>query len=123
MQPGITMDLTASILAATNTPIPDNASLEGINLMPVLAGGSQPRARALFWRIASPVRQQRAVRRGDWKLLVDGDDLLLFNLRADIGERSDLARQRPEIVRALRKLLADWEKNVDAEAAARPAGQ
>ena len=32
-----------------------------------------------------------AFRRGDWKLLVDGDDLLLFNLRNDIGERHDLA--------------------------------
>ena len=122
-QAGITMDLTASILAATRTPVPADAALEGIDLLPVLEGRTLARERTLFWRIASPVRQQRAVRQGDWKLLVDGDHLLLFNLRADIGERRDLASQRPDLVRTFRRLLADWEQNVDAEATARDAGR
>jgi arylsulfatase A-like enzyme len=40
-QVGITMDLTASILAATGTPVPPEARLEGINLLPILeANGS-----------------------------------------------------------------------------------
>ena len=122
-QAGITMDLTASILAATRTPVPADAALEGIDLLPVLEGRTPARERTLFWRIASPIRQQRAVRQGDWKLLVDGDHLLLFNLRADIGERRDLASQRPDLVRTFRRLLADWEQNVDAEATARDAGR
>ena len=122
-QSGITMDLSVSILAATNTPVPDNAALEGIDLLPVLEGKSPSRERTLFWRIASPTRQQWAVRQGDWKLLIDGDDLLLFNLRADIGERRDLASQRPDLVRQLRRLLAEWERNVDAEAAGLAAGR
>ena len=122
-QAGITMDLTASILAATRTPVPADAALEGIDLLPVLEGRTPARERTLFWRIASPIRQQRAVRQGDWKLLVDGDHQLLFNLRADIGERRDLASQRPDLVRTFRRLLADWEQNVDAEATARDAGR
>ena len=122
-QAGITMDLTASILAATRTPVPADAALEGIDLLPVLEGRTPARERTLFWRIASPVRQQRAVRQGDWKLLVDGDHLLLFNLRADIGERRDLASQRPDLVRTFRRLLADWEQSVDAEATVRDAGR
>lgn len=119
VQPGITMDLTATVLSATGAPIPDNAALEGLDLLPVLEGRALPVQRTLFWRISSPLRQQRAVRKGDWKLLVDGDDLLLFNLRADIGERHDLAARRPDLVRQLRRLLAEWERDVDAEAAAR----
>jgi len=122
-QSGITMDLTASILAATKTWVPDDAALEGIDLLPVLEGRSPPLERTLFWRIATPTRQQRAVRKGDWKLLLDGDDLLLFDLRADIGERRDLASQRPDLVRQLRRLLTEWERNVDAEAAAHAAGR
>jgi len=115
-QPGITMDLTRSILAATATPVPADAALEGMDLLPMLAGRSAPVERTLFWRIATPARQQRAVRKGSWKLLRDSDDLLLFDLRTDPGERRDLAAQRPDIVRQLARLLADWETDVDAEA-------
>jgi arylsulfatase A-like enzyme len=95
------MDLTASILAATNTPIPPAARLEGVNILPILEGRSPLVERTLFWRISTPTRQQRAVRMGDWKLLLDGDDLLLYNPRTDIGERTDLALQRPDVVAKL----------------------
>ncbi|MEJ7809531.1 MAG: sulfatase-like hydrolase/transferase [Gemmatimonadaceae bacterium] len=122
-QPGITMDLTATILAATKTPVPTDAALEGMDLLPILEGRSPARERTLFWRIATTTRQQRAVRKGSWKLLLDGDDLLLFDLRADIGERRDLASRYPDVVRALGRSLAEWEKNVDAEAAARGTGR
>ena len=63
------------------------------------------------------------MRKGNWKLLVDGDDLLLFDLRADPGERRDLAAQRPDLVRQLRDLLAVWEKDVDTEAATHTPGR
>ncbi len=115
-QVGITMDLTASILAATGTPIPSDARFEGINLLPILQGVSPTIERTLFWRIAIPNRQQRAVRHGDWKLLVDGGQLLLFNLPADIGERNDLAKERSDLVAKLRPMIDAWETDVDAEA-------
>jgi arylsulfatase A-like enzyme len=118
-QAGITMDLTVSILAATNTPVPTEARFEGMNILPILEGRSPVAERTLFWRIDVPNRQQRAVRRGEWKLLVDGDDLLLYNLRTDIGERIDLAMQRSDVVAKLRPLIADWERDVDAEAKAK----
>jgi arylsulfatase A-like enzyme len=116
-QAGITMDLSATILAAAGATIPPNAALEGTDLLPVLAGRAPVAPRTLFWRIDTPTRQQRAVRQGNWKLLVDGDDLMLFDLRTDLGERNDLAARRPVIVRSLRKLLTEWERDVDAEAA------
>lgn len=118
-QPGITMDLTTTVLSATGTAVPDSAALDGVDLLPLIATRAAPKERPLFWRIATPIRQQRAVRRGDWKLLVDGDDVLLFNLRNDIGERHDLAARQPAMVRELRRLLAEWERDVDAETAAR----
>lgn len=117
-QVGITMDLTASILAATNTAVPAGAGFEGINLLPILEGRAPAVERTLFFRIAVPTRQQRAVRQGEWKLLIDGDDVLLFNLSRDIGERQDLASQRQDVARRLRPLIAAWERDVDAEAKA-----
>jgi arylsulfatase A len=117
-QVGITMDLTAMILAATQTPVPADARLEGIDLLPILAERSRLHERTLFWRINTEDRKQKAVRSGDWKLLIDGDDLLLFNLPTDIGERTDLARQRTDLVAKLLPLITEWENDVDGEAKA-----
>lgn len=110
-QPGIFMDLTASILAATNTPVPPDTRLEGINLLPILAGRAAPVERTLFWR----TQTQKAVRRGDWKLLVQGNTAYLFNLPADVGERNDLARERVDLIGTLWPLIDAWEADVDAE--------
>jgi arylsulfatase A-like enzyme len=115
-QVGITMDLTRTVLAATNTPVPAEARLEGVDLVELI-GRPAPLERTLFFRITQS-RNQRAVRQGDWKLLVDAGDVLLFNLRDDIGERNDLAKERPDLARKLRPLIAEWEKDVDAEAKA-----
>jgi len=111
----MTMDLTASILAATGTREPAEARPDGVNLLPVLEGRTPEIDRTLFWRINAAAGQW-AVRSGDWKLLVDIARPLLFNLRADIGERQDLSGQHPDIAKRLRSLLVAWEQDVDAEA-------
>jgi arylsulfatase A-like enzyme len=115
-QVGITMDLTTTILAATHTSTPENARLEGVDLVPLIQNGVRPQERTLFWRFVVPVRQQRAVRYGNWKLLVDGAAILLFDLSKDIGERNDLAMRRTDLVMQLRQRILDWEKDVDTEA-------
>jgi arylsulfatase A-like enzyme len=118
-QVGIFMDLTATILAATRSASPTGARLEGIDLLPIVAAQAPTTERTLFFRIATASRQQRAVRRGEWKLLVDGSHLMVFNLLRDIGERDDVAREHPEVARALLPLLKEWERDVDSEAQSR----
>ena len=118
-QVAITMDLTATILAATLTSGPDGLQMEGIDLTPVLAGRSAVVERTLFWRTLYANRRQWAVRSGEWKVLIDGESTMVFNLRNDIGERNDLAKERQDVARRLRPLIAAWEKDVDAEAKAR----
>jgi arylsulfatase A-like enzyme len=117
-QVGIVMDLTATILAVTNSPVPPEARLEGINLLPLLQPGAQRTERTLFWRITTQARRQRAVRQGDWKLVLDGGVPFLYNVANDLGERHDLANQRMDIVNRLFPLIAQWEQDVDAEAKA-----
>lgn len=117
-QVGYVFDLTATILAAAGAPVPADARLEGIDLLPIMERKAPRQERTLFFRIIA-TRNQRAVRQGDWKLLIDQGDVLLFNLRDDIGERHDLAKAHPAIARRLRLLLDAWEKDVDSEAKAR----
>lgn len=115
-QVGITMDLSATILSAANAQVP--AAFEGINLLPILEGRAPEVERTLFWRSTSYSWQQRAVRSGDWKLVVDGGNEYVFDVRRDLSERNDLARYRQDVAQRLRPLLDAWEKTVDADAKA-----
>jgi len=98
---GTGVDITATVLAAARSPrTPD---LDGVDLAPVLAGVAQPAERALYWRLGP----QGAIRSGSWKALRAEDRWWLFDLSKDIGERSDLAAARPEV---LTRLKTDWER-------------
>jgi len=73
------------------------------------------------------------VRSGDWKLLHNGTisnrkptagilnrrnlvkGTRLFNLREDISESRDLAQEHPEVAERLKKLYADWSRQVTEE--------
>jgi len=115
-QVGITMDLTVSLLAATNSTIPSDAGFEGMNLFPILERRAAPVERTLFWRINGTQRRQLAVRSGDWKLLIDQERPLLYDVRKDLGERSEASARHPEIAARLRVLIDKWQQDVDAEA-------
>jgi arylsulfatase A len=111
-QPGITMDLTATILAAANAKVPADRALDGINLLPILTGATKETERTFFWRIDRTGRKQNAVRHGKWKYIKDDWLELLFDLEKDISERHNLAYRHPEIVAQLRRLHAEWEADV-----------
>src|SRR5687768_3562854 len=110
-QVAITMDLTASILAATGATIPATYKPDGLDLLPILSSRSPVVERQLFWRVKLP-NTQRAVRSGPWKLLQDGRTFYLFDVAADPGERHDLTSARPDLVRTLNAALDAWEKDV-----------
>ena len=56
------------------------------------------------------------IRLGEWKLHEYFEDgaLKLFNLKEDISEQNDLAKERPAMVRRLHKLLKDWRRDTGA---------
>ena len=78
--------------------------LDGIDLIPLRTSDSKPIDRTFFWRIDRSNRKQKAIRHGKWKYINDGNAMdLLFDLEADIGERTNLGYQHPEIVEDLQK--------------------
>ena len=121
-QVGITMDLSATAVAISGATVPADVKLEGINLLPLLQKGAQPVSRTLFWRVNTAGFNQKAVREGNWKLVLEAPARAhLFDVVKDPGEREELAASHADIVRKLRNELLAWEKDVDAEAAsARP---
>jgi len=116
--PIITMDWTATLLAAAGAS-PDPAyPLDGIDLMPILRGGTVTVNRALFWRTAT----QDAVRRGRWKLWRAGDQEALHEIAIDPSENVNLATTRADLVSGLRREFAEWNAAMLPRPTARPAG-
>ena len=107
--PGMTMDLTATILNAAGVKPPEGRTLDGIDLIPILDGTKPAPARTLFWRVGGRRGEQLAARKGKWKYIRYGQGELLFDLEADIGERRNLSKQHPETLAELREDVARWE--------------
>ena len=107
LQPCLTMDWSATLLAAAGAPAHADYPLDGISLLPVLLQPDHAFARPLHWRMNH--RGQRALRDGDWKYLrVDGHDYL-FNIPADERERANLAQQQPERLATMRAAWEAWD--------------
>ena len=119
-QVGVTMDLSATFVALAGGD-PSGAGFEGMNLLPILRGASPLVERTLFWRVGPAAPQARAVRSGDWKLVVEGPKQLLFDVARDPGERDELTARHPDRVRRLKAMLDAWEKDVGGAVA--PAGR
>jgi arylsulfatase A-like enzyme len=116
VQQTIHMDLAATILAAAGVEPDASGKLDGVNLVPILTGGAPAFDRTFFWRLSFPGREQKAVRRGRWKLIEDGITPLLFDLEEDISERRDHRYAQPSLVIELRAALGAWEKELPPQA-------
>ncbi len=98
---------TAAELARLET-LP--ADLDGVNLIPHLTGKkTTPPHEVLTWRWIA----QSAIREGNWKLLRGGEREYLYDLKADLEEKHNLAAKHPEIATRLRTRLSTWANELD----------
>ncbi|MBD2691200.1 sulfatase-like hydrolase/transferase [Anabaena catenula] len=116
----ITQDITATILAATQTNPDPNYHLDGENLLPVIKGEIPVLPRTLFWRhkgidtpVLPPKVLQGAVRSGDWKYLKVGETEYLFNLAHDEKEEINLQVEYREVFEELRSKYQRWESELE----------
>jgi arylsulfatase A-like enzyme len=116
----ISMDFYPTILQMLGLSLRPQQHVDGQSMVAALKGGDLPE-RPLFWHYPHYSNQggapHGAVRLGDYKLIEWYEDLKveLFDLKTDIGERYDLARQRPAKASELRALLHDWRQRVNAQ--------
>jgi arylsulfatase A-like enzyme len=123
------IDLYPTIAAAANLKIP--ANLPGINLMNSEARQGRERVFGVTHSIYNmtvgdpdDTLQYLWCVEGDWKLILrfqgkdttqyravhewDTSPIRLFNIKADPYEKNDLFKRHPEIVKRLKKAIADW---------------
>ena len=107
-QMAITMDWTATMLAAGKADAATRSSLDGIDLLPVIKGTSPVRDRTFFWRIYD----QDAVRDGKWKFFRNGEVRRLFDVSVDQREQADFAKKHPEILERLMRQFDKWNSEM-----------
>ena len=103
-QAAITMDWTATILAAAGTA-PDAAyPLDGDNLLPVCAGTRPVYDRTFCWRTTT----QGAARVGRWKYLRESSGEQLFDLSSDPGEKVNLRDSHADVFERTKGVYVQW---------------
>ncbi len=119
--PVISNDFYPTLLEMAGLSLKPEQHLDGKSLAPLISGATQTLDReALFWHYphyhGSGHRPSGAVRVGDFKLIEFFEDMRveLYDLRRDVSESNDLSESMPEKTVALRKMLHEWRKNVDA---------
>jgi len=106
--PVVSLDVAATALALAG--LPEDDTLDGVNLVPYLAGEVDgPPHETLYWRWIA----QSAIREGKWKLLRGGSREYLFDVVTDPGETFDLLKKQPAVVKRLRRKLEDWTGDLD----------
>jgi arylsulfatase A-like enzyme len=115
--PVAAMDVFPTFLNAAGGD-PSAYELDGVDLIPMVADGCVPSERDIYWEMG----QQTAVRRGRWKLVLQGqlvegappeDAVHLSNLNSDMAERHNLADQYPELTAGLTVAAEDWRARIE----------
>ena len=116
--PCAAMDLFPTCLNAAGAN-PGDYELDGKDLMPMAAEGKGSPHEDLFWEM----NRQTAVRRGPWKLVLNGqlveeappeDAIHLSNLESDPGERNNLKDKHPDITKELKKAADTWRRGIES---------
>jgi len=105
-----TLELLPTLAAASAIQPPEGVTLDGYNLLPVLAGQSPSPRTEMFWEF----RDQKAARAGNYKWIESERASGLYDLTSDIGEKEDLSAKSPELVADIAARWTAWRKSMDA---------
>ena len=117
-EPGVAMDIFPTCLKIAGGD-PGQYELDGQDVLPMVTEGAASPHETLYWEMDG----QTAVRRGDWKLVLNGrlvegapveDAIHLANLAEDMGERYNLAAEEPELTAQLCAKAEAWRAGIEA---------
>jgi arylsulfatase A-like enzyme len=134
------VDIFPTLAALAGAKMPDQ-SCDGKSLLGLATGKSNSIAetvedRALFWHFPAYLESSRdpvlqaeqrdpifrtrpcsVIRKGKWKLLqfFEKNEFELYNLEADIGETTNLAKKEIEVLERLKRELKQWRDRLGAD--------
>ena len=119
-EPVVSTDFYPTMLEISGLPLRPRQHKDGVSLVPLLKGEKMDRG-PIFWHYPHYSNQggapASAVRCGHWKLIkwYEDNQLELYDLKEDIGEKNNLADKKPELADKLHKRLNEWLKKMDAK--------
>jgi len=114
---GMAMDVFPTFLKAAGGD-PSGYEFDGVDLIPTVAQGASGPERDIFWEM----NEQTAVRRGPWKLVLNGvlvehsspeHEVHLSNLDDDMGERHNLIDKYPDLTEELTAAAEVWRSRIE----------
>jgi len=121
-EPVISTDFYPTCLAAAGLAQRPSQHLDGLNLQPLFGGKTSLGRKALFWHFPHYNEHpfsvpSSVIRRGPWKLIetFDPEGVELYNLAEDLSETRNLAAEKPDLVKEMRRELDTWRRDVGAE--------
>jgi arylsulfatase A-like enzyme len=118
--PVTSTDWYPTLLEAAGLPLMPRQHVDGVSLIPLLAGRGAPDRDAIFWHYPHYSNQGGtpacSLRAGDWKLIEFFEDghLELYDLSRDEGEKQNLAAEQPQRTAELHQRLLRWRQEVEA---------
>ncbi|RLI67143.1 arylsulfatase, partial [Candidatus Heimdallarchaeota archaeon] len=110
------IDIMPTLLDACGASTPDDVSIDGRSLMPLLEDGAADWPdRTLFFqwhRGDEPELYRACAARNQRYKLVNGEEL--YDIENDPGEQNDIAGEHPDIVAELREQYENWFKDVSS---------
>ena len=95
-----------------SNPRLENDYFDGISIYPTLTGeGEQVQHDHLYWEFHET--NMVAVRKGNWKLVVQNGTCHLYDLAQDLHEDNDLASRYPNVVSELKQIILQEHVNSD----------
>ena len=107
--PAITSDYLPTILDVLHIESPESRPLDGISLLPVIEGRVQERNSPIGFQSAkqlSWVTQRHKLYSGD-----NGKSWELYDLIEDPGEKTNLAKEKPELVKDMVTVFRQWQRS------------
>jgi arylsulfatase A-like enzyme len=122
----MTADILPTVAHLGGAKLPDDRTFDGRNIWPVLTEDAPSPNPYVAWAQGP----QLAIRKGKWKLVLNGvthdgtpagqkslegeDAVFLSDLEQDRGESQNLRRRHPEMVDELQTLLFQWRAQAEA---------
>jgi len=105
-EPWAFWDFLPTCAELAGTKMPEEARCDGLSIVPALMGGAMPKRPYFYWELHEPTFMQ-AARFGDWKAVrpKSGEQVEIYDLKADPGEKNDLASARPDILAKAEEIL------------------
>lgn len=114
---GAAMDVFPTFLSAADGDL-SKYDVDGLSQIPVVCDGQFTPHTDIFWEMGD----QTAVRRGKWKLVLNGrlvegappeDDVHLADLETDMGETKNLKDEYPDITVELTEAAQTWRQGIE----------